>query len=207
VDIGANVGVYTVLAAGCCGATVLAIEPIAAAVAALHANLALNDLAAKVDVAVCGVSDTPGTLRFSADHGPMNRVLNDGETASAAVEVPVRTLDSLVEERVPTLIKMDVEGFERRVIAGGQSVLGDPRCSALIVELNGSGRRYGSSDDEVDAAIRGFGYTPVVYDPARRRLAPRRELTTGNGIYVREPERARQTLETATMVPVGRFFI
>jgi Met-10+ like-protein len=50
-DIGANVGSYTVLAAGVCGARVVAVEPGPAAGAALAKNIALNRLGDRVSVA------------------------------------------------------------------------------------------------------------------------------------------------------------
>ena len=57
----------------------------------------------------------------------MNHVARDDE--SDVTEVPVRTLDEVVGERVPLVMKIDVEGFETEVIAGGVRTLARPRAS------------------------------------------------------------------------------
>jgi hypothetical protein len=85
------------------------------------------------------------------------------------------------------LIKIDVEGYERPVLAGAQRALADPRLLAVIMETNGSGVRYGVGDDELVSSMREHGFGMYAYDPFARRLNVA-ERGSGNTIFVRDPE-------------------
>src|SRR5215469_2280777 len=67
VDVGANIGSYTVLAAGAARSRVTAVEPIPATFVHLQRNIVLNDLTARAQAHQLGLSDREGTLRFAAD--------------------------------------------------------------------------------------------------------------------------------------------
>src|SRR5438552_5096249 len=124
-DVGANVGSYTVLAAGAVGARVTAVEPIPEAFAHLARNIALNGLGARVRALQCGLSNAAGVLPFTSDLDSVNHVLAAGEELPS-IEVPVRTMDDLVGRDVPVLMKVDVEGHEHAVLTGGSRTLADP---------------------------------------------------------------------------------
>ena len=59
-DIGANVGTYTVLAAGHCGARAVAVEPLPATFARLCRNVRRNDIGHLVRAHNCGVGEAAG---------------------------------------------------------------------------------------------------------------------------------------------------
>lgn len=183
VDIGANIGSYSVLAAGAARARVVCAEPIAATFARLLANLRANGLD-QVEAHCCGLSDAPGELAFTASLDSMNRIALPHETASTVV-APVTTLDALIGDRAAAIIKIDVEGHEQSVLAGGEKTLRRSDLAALVVETNGSGAKFGRNDDALVATLRAAGFTPCVYDPYARRLAP---LThpADNTIFVRD---------------------
>jgi FkbM family methyltransferase len=183
-DVGANVGSYTVLAGGAVGARVTSVEPIPETFAHLERNVALNRLADRVRALQCGLSDFSGTLRFTKDLNCMNHVLAQGEDLPG-IEVPVRTLDDLVGSDPPILIKIDVEGHERAVLIGAGRTLADHRVLAVVMETNRSGMRYGFSDAELVALINSHGFSPYGYDPFDRRLVNAVQAD-GNTIFVRD---------------------
>lgn len=186
-DVGANVGSYTILAGGACRARVLAVEPIRATFLRLSMNVSLNGLADAIVCRQLGLSDKLGSLRFTDDLDTVNHVLQD-QLGAAGVEVEVTTIDELVGADVPALIKIDVEGHELSVLRGAGRVLAHGGCLAVILETNGSGGRYGVHDDELFAVMQGHGYAPYVYDPIERRLSegsPR----AGNAIFVKDRSR------------------
>jgi len=195
VDVGANIGSYTVLAAGGVGARVTAVEPIPVTFAHLQRNIALNGLDARVQAHCVGLSDSNGTLRFSADLDTVNHVLAADEQRPS-VEVPVRTLDELVANNVPTLMKIDVEGHEYPVLTGGQRTLTDPRLLAVIMETNGSGARYGVTDDALTRVMRSCGFAPYGYDPFARGLIEPRDAD-GNTVFVRSIDAILERVRTA----------
>jgi FkbM family methyltransferase len=183
-DVGANVGSYTVLAAGAAGAHVTSVEPIPETFSHLERNVALNGLTGRVRACQCGLSDTSGALRFTKDLDCVNHILAQAEDLPS-IEVPVRTLDDLVGSDVPVLIKIDVEGHERSVILGARRTLADLRVLAVVMETNGSGARYGIRDAELVSLMRGHGFTAYGYDPFDRRLVDASH-TEGNTVFVRE---------------------
>jgi FkbM family methyltransferase len=93
-DVGANVGVYSILAAAQ-GAKVLSIEPVPATYEQLLDNIHLNRFQARIDAHHMGVGSEPGELRFSTQSGPTNHVLAPGESTDNAVTVAVDTLDAI----------------------------------------------------------------------------------------------------------------
>lgn len=195
VDVGANVGSYTVLAAGAVGARTTAVEPIPSTFEHLRRNVALNSLDERVRCRRIGLSDREGVLRFSSTLDTVNHVLAPGEDLPAT-DVPVATLDALVSNDVPVLVKIDVEGHERAVLSGGERTLADSRLLAVIMETNGSGARYGVTDDELVAIMSRHGFAPCGYEPFARRLTAGRP-TGGNTVFVRNGDAVNQRLRTA----------
>ena len=187
-DVGANIGSYTILAAGGVGAKVTSIEPIPATFAHLERNIALNGLGERVRAVQCGLSDAPGTARFTTHLDNMNHIVSEatsgslGEATSGSLEVPLRTLDDLMGADVPALIKVDVEGHEPSVLKGATRTLADPRLLAAVIEAS---EERGSNDAQVADIMRASGFEETGYDPfARALIAPARAAR--NMIFIRD---------------------
>ncbi len=203
VDVGANIGMYTILASAAARARSLAIEPVPVTFADLAANIRLNNIEDRVEAQNLGVGDRSGMLRFTADKGGMNHILpvhGDG----GGIELPVVTIDSLLAGRDCTMMKMDIEGYELAALRGASATLANPSLKALIVEMNGSGLRYGIPDSEVHDLILGFGFRPCLYDPATRALREVSGLLPHglNALYIRDPA-AGPRLATGRRVTVA----
>lgn len=197
IDVGANVGVYSILAAGR-GAHVLALEPVPETFEQLLDNVHLNRLETRVDARNLGVGEEPGELRFTSAFGPTNHVLANGEWDAQSVIVPVDSLDNIAAGLAPAMIKIDVEGFEANVVQGATAILARPSLQAVLIELNGLGTRYGFRDADVHARLLDFGFRPMRYEPfARRLFALESHNTGGNTVYVRPSEALDQRLQGA----------
>lgn len=183
-DVGANIGSYTVMVAGAVGARVISVEPIPATFSNLQRNVLLNGLTDHVEPHCVGLSSERSELRFTQDQDTVNHVMAEGEY-SRAIRVPVVSMDELLAGRVPSIIKIDVEGHELAVLKGARSTLSDPGVAAVVMEINGSGARYGVSDAELLAMMRGYGFVPCGYDPFARRLRDW-DHSSGNAIFVRD---------------------
>lgn len=127
-DVGANVGVFSFLAASQIGESgaVHAFEPEENNLACFRQSLDRSGLANLVlhDAAV-GPAD--GSMTFDRRGGAFSgRLLESGDKVrGASVTVEVRSIDSLVEDGAPppTLIKIDVEGGEGGVLEGMRRTL------------------------------------------------------------------------------------
>jgi FkbM family methyltransferase len=206
VDVGANVGVYSIMAAAR-GAKVLAIEPVSTTYQQLMDNVYLNRFGTRVTTFNVGVGGDNGELGFSSQCGPMNHVIRPGETEEVGERVTVRPLDEIVNDE-PVLIKIDVEGFESEVIRGGEEVLRRGSLRAVIIELNGLGARYAYSDDDIHSRLLSFGFQAARYEPFSRRLTPREgHNTSGNTLYVRSAHEVERRLREARPIRWGKFQI
>ncbi|CRI68124.1 Methyltransferase FkbM family [Thiocapsa sp. KS1] len=204
VDIGANVGSYTILG-GAAGARVLAIEPIPSTFGWLARNIAVNGLGERLRALNLGLGRAEGRLRFTGGLDAMNHVLAEGEVAENLMEVPVRALDSVLDGESPILIKMDVEGFETEVLAGAERTLADPGLLAIIMELNGSGSRYGFDEDALHRDVLARGFATYRYRPFDRVLEPLNGARSGGGntLYVRDAVRLAERVRSAPRFRLG----
>jgi len=142
VDVGANAGLYSLYAAltAAAGARILAIEPDPGLLARLRFNLELARTAGgpapglEVALAAVAVSDRDGEGRLATDGDEGSRSLTDG----GGRPVPLRRMAALLEEhgigRV-TLMKIDVEGYEDRVLPPYLAEVSEERWpEAIIIE-------------------------------------------------------------------------
>lgn len=132
VDVGANIGAYTLIASEVPGVHVLSFEPNPTAFAKLGTNVMLNGRA-NVELLNMAAGSAPGELHMT-DNGAdvLNHVVTGGGAGTIAVLVD--TLDAVCRRQGawPKLIKMDVEGHEPQVLEGALECLA--QVLAVIVE-------------------------------------------------------------------------
>jgi FkbM family methyltransferase len=169
VDVGANVGVYSVLGARAVGGTghVVAAEPNPSARRLLEANVERNH-AERVQVVPFAIADVEGDLAWERTpyHGTGRLARAErqgGETVRAT------TLDALTRDLGLTLVggavKVDVEGFEPRVIEGGVNVIRRARPVLLVEVCGESSAASGVSWDRALEVIGGAYGSISVFGP------------------------------------------
>jgi len=208
-DIGANVGSYTVLASAVVGAKTVCFEPVPATYNRLLLNIKLNGIVDKVTTHNVALGNTPGELAFSVDQNCMNHVIAEDEHATNRVTVEVSTLDDCLTE-VPFLIKMDIEGYELPALQGAISSLSNVNLSALILELNGSGQRYGFDDAEIYTLMHQYDFNAYEYQPFTRNLRRLRKgesSSQGNTLFLRNIDVIQQRIQMAPKVDVNGVLI
>jgi FkbM family methyltransferase len=195
-DVGANIGSFTVLAAGVVGARVCAFEPNPETFASLARNVRLNGFDERVKLVNAAVGRTLGSIQMSAGLGTENHVASSSES-NGSIPVKATTLDIELEDDPADFLKIDVEGFETEVFAGGANTLKNQKLQAMIVERNDSGNRYGFDEKALHQEIRNHGFKPFHYDAFKRALKPISDQYTGTIIYVRDFEAASARLKNA----------
>jgi len=200
IDVGTCFGTYTLLAAGVAGADTICFEPNPGTAAWLRENIRLNRLEGRVELRMTAVGDRLGKVFFT-DHlrGANHIVAADDAGAPGKIEVSLTTLDLELLDRAPTMIKIDVEGFEQNVLTGAVSVLQNPSLLAVVVEDVGLRSRYHVSSD-IHQHLLGLGFRSYSYQPVERELLDLQEQPNrleGNTLYVRQPELVRDRLRTA----------
>jgi FkbM family methyltransferase len=201
VDIGANIGSYTVLAGGHIGATVVSVEPLPQTFEHLKNNIAINRIGNKVIAYNLALGNEKGQISFTTNLDTMNHVATAAETNTIAV--PVETLDAILEkEKEPVLLKIDVEGFETNVLNGASSTLKKNNLKAIIIELNGSGLKYGYDEADLHEKLLDGGYYPHRYNPFERQLTPIDKFGTHNTIYIKDPDFVRERIKKADKLKI-----
>ena len=166
IDIGANIGWYSLLLAGLAAENVdiFAFEPDPLNFELLTHNIELNGRQC-ITALPKALAAGDGVQRlYQHDSNNLGRhsllQLQDGQS----VEVPTTSLDSFWEQqqlgsRVPRFIKIDIEGYELIALRGATKVL--ERCPAVLCEFSPDYMRQGGLDpqDLVDLLANG-GFTP-----------------------------------------------
>ena len=203
IDIGANIGSYTILAAGVSGAKCISIEPVPVTFALLNKNISINNLADRVTALNIGMGTEKTMLSFTKNLDTVNHVIlenhhyQDGEL----IQVSCECLDSLLAENEhPSLLKIDVEGFEQEVINGARSVLKEGTLKAIIIELNGSGGRYGYDENKIHQQLLSFGFYSYQYAPFTRALKRVEAFGNLNTIYLKDINFVNERLKNAKAI-------
>ena len=180
VDVGANVGMYTIWAAATRKMKVFAFEPEAQNYALLNRNIMANGLQDRIKAYCVGLSDHQGlTDLYMADLrvGGSNHSVGEAidfklEPMSAAFcqGCVVTKLDELISTQaipIPTHIKIDVDGIEPKVIAGATAALKHSGVRSLLIEINTNLEDHRNMIHALTDL--GFGYDPEQVNRAMRR--------------------------------------
>lgn len=174
VDVGANIGSYTVLASGACGAKTVAIEPDPITVKHLERNIAENNLENFVMIRQMAVGNSSGSVAFTYGKDTTNQVAKPDELNVQSV--PISRLDEILHGLKPTLIKLDIEGYEAEALRGAKRTLENNSLIALLVE---------TVDEETLSTIKRHGFVQRGYDPAARKLTDPQMANGCNQLFVR----------------------
>jgi FkbM family methyltransferase len=172
IDVGANIGYHTLHSAEYVGGggKVVAIEPNQWAINRLTRNLELNpQIQERVHIIKVALSDRD---ELSQEMSFQASYKLSGKNAAVSEIVDVRSLDSICDENGLSgisLIKIDVDGFEIKVLNGSLDLLARDHPT-LIVEFTPSVfRQLGDEIQAVEQALRSIGYSffTVSEDPIR----------------------------------------
>ncbi len=165
IDVGANVGVYSLLAAGIRGVDVWAFEPSSEAAGRLRENVELNRLSSTIRVVQAAVGAVPGEAELTTGKDTVNKLADTQDDGQALTEpVKVVSLDDAIAAETAAsvrLLKVDVEGFEEPVLKGCKRVL-ETAGPVLIIEPN--------DPAALASLLAPIGYRPYTYDPRAKQL-------------------------------------
>jgi len=192
IDIGANLGLFTIRAADAVGPTgrVHAFEPCAKTFEWLRENIALNGWG-QVQLHPVALSDRAGTAELTtategkAAYNSLAKPYVGGDLGTQ--QVVTTTLDSFSNENRlignVAFIKIDVEGWESKVLAGATQTLSRPDAPVLQVEFTeDAAQSAGSSTAALFNQIEGLGYRLYRWNPWDSTL--RQELSGSTYPYI-----------------------
>ena len=174
-DVGANIGYFTLLASSNVGGEgeVHAFEPSPSTFEILRRNVVINRLN-NVHLNRLGLSDLDEVRELHVSLDGLSSFDTFGSPACFSnfvlENVHCTTLDRYKQEvladKAITLIKIDVEGWERRVLLGGKSLLEGRDAPVLLVEFaDGIAAQAGESCGELRRTLLDLGYKLYHYYP------------------------------------------
>jgi FkbM family methyltransferase len=177
VDVGANIGTYSIWAADL-GARVIALEPAEETCNLLAENVKINSYPIQLIRAAAGA--VCGTAHFTQGLDDQNHIDSDGQA-----EVEIVTVDSIIGDRQVAGMKVDVEGFETDVLRGCERALSERRIALIQLEWNSTSQQAAHADRRPLAnLLRSHGYN--LYRPDENGiLAPLTDINFGPDIFAR----------------------
>jgi len=197
-DIGANVGSYSILANSHVGANTISFEPLPATVELLKKNKAINANNESWKIEMLAIGDIANNLWFTSDRDTMNQIVDESYQGNK-IKVDVISLDQYCKEHevLPSLIKVDAEGFDENVIVGGDKTLANEHVKALIIE---------SDTEIVKRKLSNAGFEPYTYEPFSRKLSKGYNFGC-NQIYIKDIDFVSERIMNAEKVSIKGYSI
>jgi FkbM family methyltransferase len=174
VDVGANIGYYSLLAARGVGKSgrVFAIEPNATVYQMLLQNIAVNGYHTIVPINRC-VSNVSGQARFHVNRdlpGESNMLPYSAAEREDTITVDTFTLDDLLPDCEVDVLKMDIEGAEGLALTGASRLLRNGRPLIFMEFVPALLIKIGTPPTDVLSMIRQHGYCVYLIDEKSRTL-------------------------------------
>lgn len=197
-DVGANVGVYSLLAAAANPkAQIHAFEPSTEMVEVLRGNIVLNDFGnISVHSFAVGKGSGQGVLRecrgSDGTNEGMNYVLSNGsEAQSADRSVALQSLDDFAQnhgiEKLD-LIKMDIEGGEYDALRGAERLLAQGSIACILIECTEwAAKRSGHTVAEIIDLLHKYHYDMYQITPAGLASIDIGQLRDGENLFAFSP--------------------
>ncbi len=154
IDVGANIGVYSILVAKWAGrnSKIVAVEPDSRNLNLLRTNLFLNNVETKIEIFDFAISDSRADESFFMEslYGATSRLTSDSNSGRA---IKIVQLDEILGDFISTdalLIKIDIEGYEPSAIRSGIRMIRILRPE-ILVEFSNS--KFRSSLDHWDEIL------------------------------------------------------
>lgn len=165
VDVGTFIGLYTIAIAKRLGANgrVVAIEADPTTFRLLQKHIALNNVQNKIEAFNVAAGERSGEVWFQAKGDLQSTIVQNKNENTVAI--PIQRVDQLVERA--DIIKIDVEGFEERVLEGADNLLHDtdlaPRI--LFIEVHPyAWQGAGTTSESLLQTLSNYGYAATTID-------------------------------------------
>ncbi|MBI4397667.1 MAG: FkbM family methyltransferase [Candidatus Omnitrophica bacterium] len=184
VDVGANVGAYSILAASL-GVPCVSFEPVPETFKIFLENIRLNNFEGFITAHNRALSSHEGEVTITRELDATNHIVSNGKSLSSrgtqTVQVQAQTLDNVLENQIPSLIKIDAEGHDLEVLEGAVKILSAPSLQALIIE---------ATRHETHTILSQYDFKPYKYLPFARKLTgvDWHKENLGEYLYIRDYE-------------------
>jgi FkbM family methyltransferase len=191
-DVGANVGSYTVLASGVCRAKTWAFEPDPDTIRHLKRNIAVNNLDPLVQTFECALGAERGDVSFTVGLDTVNRIA--AANGKNVRMVRLERLDNVIAGSQPIMMQVDVEGAEEGVLQGARALLANPCLKVVELETVTLGSASILEKNQFERAY----YDPFCHSLNKDPIS----LKSSNSLFVRDWPFVAARLATAKKVEI-----
>lgn len=164
-DIGANIGIYTLLAASVISSgTIHSFEVLTKNYQRLRENIKLNNFE-QVEVYNIAVSEKKGNIFLHLAEGDSMPFITN-QSSDRAITVSTDTLDNLLREQSLNnlaLAKIDIEGAELLAFQGAINLFKKQLPPVWIMEINNTLSNFGHQKEEIIEFLDSYGYKLYSY--------------------------------------------
>lgn len=181
-DIGANIGLFSMVAARQQQVRCVALEPNPFSFAALCRNLLLNDLGDRITPLCLALGPQRGLARLGMDSveaGAVGSTLaadNDGRRSLGTLLLTLDDLPQFAGLPAPQHVKIDVDGIERLIVEGGTDLWASPALRSVLIET----MHCAPADrSRIDALLAAAGLHAVAAESSAANTVYRRVAAAG----------------------------
>jgi FkbM family methyltransferase len=184
-DVGANIGAYSLVASEVARARVCAFEPHPRTYAWLCENIDMNGRR-NVTCLNFALGADNGVVHFTTGDTSQTNHIADKQSGNT-ISVTCRRVDTVCEELdiTPRFVKIDVEGFEYGVITGFGTLL--QQVEVLFVEMNGLADARSEGERSINTFLEQSGFIgPLFCDFDHQLLSTTRTRSNEDSVYIRD---------------------
>ena len=198
VDVGANIGYFSMLAAQNQPARVLAFEPVPGTFDLLTRNIRHNNLGEIIEPVNMALGSRDRTAKSVCALGPKNHIeytLDDDDAGLATVEVRIGPLDGWLKEHASIervdFIKVDIEGYEYEFLRGARETIRSFRPMVLMEVEEYRLAKFGVTAEEVFGFMKEAGYEYLRVGPEEivPGTCPEKDLSMTRNFVFYTPQR------------------
>ncbi len=198
IDVGSNVGSFTILASKVIGANTIAFEPVKNSREIFERQMRLNSIEKKVDLRNKAIGNYNGKTFITNDKDEANYLVRiNGNGNKSLSEVEISKLDEELDISQNFFLKIDVEGFEYQVLKGAEKILSSEKLIGAIIELFWA-ERYNNTKQQLLDIMKKNGLHPYTYEPKTRVLSKNLDAKNSNNvIFIRDKNKIEKICKQA----------
>lgn len=174
IDVGANIGLFTILASKCVGNTgkIFSFEPNPEIFEQLEINVSLNK-SKNIELFNFALGNNQSEEKLypilQVNRGASSLI--KPKDSNLSFKVNVKRFDDLFENIIPCYIKIDVEGFEFEVIKGMKNIISSTNPPVLIVEYSQNRESANNSSELIDFILSANHYSLFMFLSGKDRYS------------------------------------
>ena len=205
IEVGANTGVYSLLASGVNGAQSIAIEPSPQVFDILNDNVRLNNIQNKTRTIKAAIGAKNTHVYINQGSSILDAYVSEKKETgeSSPVKANMFSLDEICKNESPAFLLIDVICYAHEVLKGAKKVLSKPSLKIVLIRDVNLNIKNGFNPNVINEVMIGAGFSLYQYDPFSRKFQAEKFSAQGGYIYIRDMKHVLQRVSNAPVFTVS----